>query len=77
MGRFRRGLEAAHIERSMSVYEDSYTAPDGVITYRNRIGKTEICRRSGFVGTLGMRGMLLPGEGGDVPCPRGVAWKKD
>jgi hypothetical protein len=52
-------------------------APDGVITYRKRIGKTEICRRSGFVGTLGMRGMLLPGEGGDVPCPRGVVWKKD
>jgi hypothetical protein len=77
MGRFRRGLEAAHVDRSMSVYEDSYTAPDGTITYRKRIGKAVICRRSGSVSPLGMRGMVMGGEAGDVPCPRGVEWKKD
>jgi hypothetical protein len=77
MGRFRRGLEAAHIERSMSVQEDSYTSPDGVITYRKRIGNTTICRRSGSINPLGMRGMLFANEAGDVPCPKGVQWKKD
>jgi hypothetical protein len=77
MGRFRRGLEAAHIERSMSVQEDSYTSPDGVIIYRKRIGNTTICRRSGSINPLGMRGMLFANEAGDVPCPKGVQWKKD
>jgi hypothetical protein len=77
MGRFRRGLEAAHIDRSMSVREDSYTAPDGVVIYRRRIGKMEICRRSGSVSPLGMRGMVMGNEAGDVPCPRGVPWKQD
>jgi hypothetical protein len=77
MGRFRRGLEAAHIERSMSVQEDSYTSPDGVVIYRKRIGNTTICRRSGSINPLGMRGMLFANEAGDVPCPKGVQWKKD
>jgi hypothetical protein len=77
MGRFRRGLEAAHIDRSMSVREDSYTAPDGVVIYRKRIGKAEFCRRSGSVSPLGMRGMTMGNEAGDVPCPRGVQWKQD
>jgi len=77
MGRFRRGLEAAHIERSMSVQEDSYTSPDGVIIYRKRIGNKAYCRRSGSINPLGMRGMLFANEAGDVPCPKGVPWKKD
>jgi hypothetical protein len=77
MGRFRRGLEAAHIDRSRTVIEDSYTAPDGVVIYRRRIGKMEICRRSGSVSPLGMRGMVMGNEAGDVPCPRGVQWKQD
>lgn len=77
MGRFRRGLEAAHIERSMSVQEDSYTSPDGVIVYRRRIGNVTVCRRSGSINPLGMRGMLFANEAGDVPCPTGVQWKKD
>jgi len=77
MGRFRRGLESAHADRSMSVYEDSYTAPDGTITYRKHIGKDTICRRSGNVSPLGMRGMLFGGEAGDVACPPGVQWKRD
>lgn len=77
MGRFRRGLEAAHIDRSMSVREDSYTSPDGTIIYRKRIGNSEICRRSGNVSPLGMRGMTMGSEAGDVPCPKGVDWKND
>ncbi|MGJ7916305.1 hypothetical protein ACI48D_12635 [Massilia sp. LXY-6] len=77
MGRFRRGLDAAHIDRSNAVYEDSYTSPDGVIIYRKRIGNTTICRRSGSINPLGMRGMLFANEAGDVPCPKGVQWKKD
>ena len=77
MGRFRRGLEAAHIDRSMSVREDSYTSPDGVVIYRKRIGNATFCRRSGSVSPLGMRGIVMGNEAGDVPCPTGVLWKKD
>jgi hypothetical protein len=77
MGRFRRGLERAHIDRSKSVIEDSYTAPDGVIIYRKRIGNATICRRSGSVSPLGMGRMLFGNEAGDIECPRGVQWKRD
>jgi hypothetical protein len=77
MGRFRRGLERAHVERSKSVHEDSYTAPDGVIIYRKRIGNATICRRSGNVSPLGMGKVLFGSEAGDVECPRGVTWKQD
>ena len=77
MGRFRRGLEQAHVDRSWSVREDSYTSPDGTVIYRKRIGKATICRRSGNVSPLGMRGVLFGNEAGDVPCPAGVQWKSD
>jgi hypothetical protein len=77
MGRFRRGLEAAHIDRSTAVQEDSYTSPDGTVIYRKRIGKMVICRRSGNISPLGMSRMIMGGEAGDVPCPRGVDWQKD
>jgi hypothetical protein len=77
MGRFRRGLERAHVERSKSVHEDSYTAPDGVIIYRKRIGNATVCRRSGNVSPLGMGKVLFGSEAGDVECPRGVTWKQD
>lgn len=77
MGRFRRALEAAHVDRSRAVHEDSYTSPDGVVTYRKRIGNATYCRRSGSVSPLGMRGMIMGNEAGDVPCPKGVQWKKD
>jgi pyruvate/2-oxoglutarate dehydrogenase complex dihydrolipoamide acyltransferase (E2) component len=77
MGRMRRGLEQAYNDRSTAVFEDSYTAPDGVIIYRKRIGNKSICRRSGSVSPLGMRGMVMGNEAGDVPCPKGVQWKAD
>jgi hypothetical protein len=77
MGRMRRGLEQAYKDRSTAVFEDSYTSPDGVVIYRKRIGNTSICRRSGSVSPLGMRGMVMGNEAGDVPCPKGVQWKAD
>ena len=78
MGRFRRGLEAAHIDRSLSVHFDTYTSPDGTIYYRKRIGNSVICRRSGNIAPLGMKGMEMGGEVADkVRCPSGVAWEKD
>jgi hypothetical protein len=78
MGRFRRGLEQAHVDRSLSVREDSYTSPDGTIIYRKRIGKGSICRRGGSVSPLGMNSMAMGGEAkNDIPCPKGVDWKTD
>ncbi|CAH0292911.1 hypothetical protein SRABI118_04132 [Massilia sp. Bi118] len=78
MGRFRRGLEAAHVDRSNAVFEDSYTSPDGTIIYRKRIGKGAICRRSGSINPLGMNGMAMGNQVKEnVPCPSGVDWKKD
>jgi hypothetical protein len=63
--------QAAAVDRSMSVCEDSYTAPDGVIISRKRIGNATICRRSGNVTPLGMRGMVMGSEAGDIECPKG------
>jgi hypothetical protein len=77
MGRFRRGLERAHIDPSRTVIEDSYTSPDGVIIYRRRIGNKSICYRSGSVSPLGMAGMIMGNEAGNVTCPSRVQWKKD
>ena len=78
MGRFRRGLEAAHIDRSLSVHFDTYTSPDGTIYYRKRIGNSVICRRSGNIAPLGMKGMEMGGEVAEnIRCPSGVTWTKD
>jgi hypothetical protein len=49
MGRFQRGLESAHIDRSLTLQSDSYTSPDGVVIYRKRIGNRYRCRRAGGV----------------------------
>ena len=78
MGRFRRGLEAAHVDRSMSAHVDTYTSPDGTVYYRKRIGNMVVCRRSGNIAPLGMKGMEMAGEMADkIRCPSGVAWSKD
>lgn len=74
--RFQRGLEAAHVERSMSVIEDSYTSPDGVVIYRRRIGSRTICYRTGSVG-LGVAGARGVNEAGPVDCPAGVTWSRE
>ncbi len=78
MGRFRRGLEAAHVDRSKSVHFDTYTSPDGTVIYRKRIGNGSICRRGGNISPLGMGRMAMGNEVADnIPCPSGVEWKKD
>ena len=78
MGRLRRALEGAHIDRSLSVHFDTYTAPDGTVYYRKRIGNGVICRRGGNIAPLGMKGMEMGGEVAEnIRCPGGVDWKKD
>ena len=74
--RFQRGLEASHVERSMSVIEDSYTSPDGVVIYRRRIGSRTICYRTGSAG-LGIAGARGVNDAGPVTCPSGVTWSRD
>jgi hypothetical protein len=74
--RFQRGLEAAHVETSMSAHLDSYTSPDGVVIYRERVGNRVICRRTGSVG-LGIAGAVNVNDAGPVNCPSGVTWKRE
>lgn len=71
--RFGRAIEAAHIDRSMSVREDEYTGPDGVVVYRFRQGNQTRCRRAGGVG-LGIAGAPGVNDAGSIPCPSGAVW---
>jgi len=74
--RFRRGVEAADTGNLAGEQMDSHTASDGVVTYRRRIGKRTLCRRSGSVGP-GIAGLRGINDAGDVPCPSGVEWKRE
>jgi hypothetical protein len=81
--RFQRGLDAAHVDRTMTVQSDTYTAPDGVVTYRFRHGNRVRCRRAGSVG-IPLRGMpagadtmATIGSAGSTDCPKGVVWNQD
>jgi hypothetical protein len=84
MARFQRGLESAHIDRSLTLQSDTYTSPDGVVIYRFRQGNRFRCRRAGGVG-MPLAGM--PGTGsitaggagaaGSTDCPKGVVWNQD
>jgi hypothetical protein len=73
--RFGRALEAAHIDHSMSVLEDMYTSPDGVVYYRFRQGKQTRCRRSGGV-SIGITGNSMGSlnDAGSTECPKGATW---
>lgn len=82
--RFRRGLESAHIDRTLTWQTDSYTSPDGVVVYRFRQGNHFRCRRAGGVGMpqAGMPGngsATLPGANSamNIDCPKGVVWNQD
>jgi hypothetical protein len=75
-GRFQRGLEAAHVERSMSAHLDSYTSPDGVVIYRRRVGGRTSCYRTGSVG-LGIADAGGVNDAGAVACPSGVTWTRE
>jgi hypothetical protein len=84
MAHFQRGLESAHIDRSLTLQSDTYTSPDGVVIYRFRQGNRFRCRRAGGVG-MPLAGM--PGTGaitaggagaaGNTDCPKGVVWNQD
>jgi hypothetical protein len=82
--RFRRGLESAHIDRSLTLQSDTYTSPDGVVIYRFRRGNSVRCRRAGGVGMplAGMPGggsvtMPSAGSAAETDCPKGVTWNRD
>ena len=82
--RFQRGLDSAHIDRSLTLQSDTYTSPDGVVIYRFRQGNRVRCRRAGGAG-MPLRGMpegsslSIPGSNaaGDTDCPKGVTWNRD
>lgn len=76
MARLRDSLEAAHVEPVTGVQQDSYTAPDGRIIYRTRVGRRTVCRISGSVG-LGIAGARGINDAGSVSCPGGVEWQRD
>jgi hypothetical protein len=82
--RFQRGLDSAHIDRSLALQSDTYTSPDGVVIYRFRQGNRVRCRRAGGAG-MPLRGMpegsslSMPGTNAaaDSDCPKGVVWNRD
>ena len=82
--RFQRGVESAHIDRSLTLQSDTYTSPDGVVIYRFRQGNRYRCRRAGGVGMplAGMPGTgsitaASAGAAGSTDCPKGVVWNQD
>jgi hypothetical protein len=84
-GRFRAGLEAAHIDRSRSTVTESITGPDGVTIYRIRQGDKVFCRATGSVaapmpgrtegavlaGAGRFDNLGKSGTGGSIDCPSG------
>jgi hypothetical protein len=74
LARLRQKLDDAHVEALSGVQQDSYTAPDGRIIYRTRVGKRTVCRISGSVG-LGIAGARGINDAGSVSCPTGVEWQ--
>jgi hypothetical protein len=82
--RFQRGLDSAHIDRSLTLQSDTYTSPDGIVIYRFRQGSRVRCRRAGGAG-MPLRGMPedsslgIPGanSAGNTDCPKGVTWNRD
>jgi hypothetical protein len=74
LARLRQKLDDAHVEALTGVQQDSYTAPDGRIIYRTRVGKRTVCRISGSVG-LGIAGARGINDAGSVSCPTGVEWQ--
>jgi hypothetical protein len=74
LARLRQKLDDAHVEALSGVQQDSYTAPDGRIIYRTRVGKRTVCRISGSIG-LGIAGARGINDAGSVSCPTGVVWQ--
>jgi hypothetical protein len=74
--RLRAGLEAAHVQPATDVQQDSYTAPDGTIVYRKRVGNRTFCRKTGNVGSGGISGIAMNDGAGWVSCPSQAEWKR-
>ncbi|MFC4931235.1 hypothetical protein [Massilia sp. GCM10023247] len=76
--RFAQAFAAARKDGGNTVTLDSYTAPDGVITYRKTVGGRVSCYRSGSAGgPATVFGRPLDNQGaGNVPCPTGVRWTR-
>lgn len=70
-------LSAAHVEPITGVQQDSYTATDGTIIYRKRVGNRIFCRRSGSVGGGGISGNGGKEGAGWISCPSQVEWKRE
>lgn len=70
-------LNAAHVEPITGVQQDSYTASDGTIIYRKRVGNRTFCRRSGSVGGGGIAVNGGKESAGWISCPGQTEWKRE
>jgi hypothetical protein len=70
-------LNAAHVEPITGVQQDSYTASDGTIIYRKRVGNRTFCRRSGSVGGGGVSDNGGKESAGWISCPSQTEWKRE
>lgn len=75
--RLNDAIEAAHVAPTTGVQQDSYTAADGTIIYRKRIGNRTVCRRSGDTGSGGVVSTGGSNTAGWVSCPNHVEWKPE
>lgn len=85
MGRLRAGLAGAHQDSSRGMTSDSYTAPDGQVIYRFRLGGKVWCRTGGSVGPRiggaeGGGAAMFDTQGGGgsagaIRCPSHGEWK--
>lgn len=73
--RFRAGLAAAHVDRSLSMRMEKYESPDGVVIYRTTQAGKQSCHMTGAA-------VFGPGRAGggsaagSVACPTGVRWER-
>lgn len=87
LGRLNSALEAAHKDSSRGLSSESYTAPDGQVIYRFRLGGKTWCRTGGSVGPRiggaeggGATNFDVAGGGGragTIRCPSHGDWKRD
>ena len=85
--RLASAFDAAHNDSSRNLVSESYTAPDGQIIYRFRIGNKVFCRTTGHVrpslgGAVGGGATLFDGAGGGgaagiIRCPTHAGFKRD
>jgi len=85
--RLASAFDAAHNDSSRNLVSESYTAPDGQIIYRFRIGNKVFCRTSGHVrpslgGAVGGGATLFDSAGGEgaagrIRCPTHAGFKRD